>query len=98
MLGIIGFEQFTTRAISTHPSIKFAIEISSIGRAFHDVLVAATGSKTSPYREPTEHHTNLSFHLHIKSFNVLNQLLRLKGICSGIFDYEHKVINKRSNI
>ena len=90
-------EQFTTRANSTHPSIKFTTEISSTSLPFLDVLVSVTetGIKTSLYRKPTDRPTYLmycSFHPHnIKSSIVFSQLLRLKRICSDISDYEHEV-------
>ena len=89
-------EQFTTRANSTHPSIKFTTEISSTSLPFLDVLVSVTdtGIKTSLYRKPTDRPTYLmycSFHPHhIKSSIVFSQLLRLKRICSDISDYEHE--------
>ena len=66
-------EQFTTRANSTHPSMKFTTEISSTSLPFLDVLVCVTetGIKTSLYRKPTDRPTYLmycSFHPHhIKS-------------------------------
>ena len=42
--------------------------------------------------QPIDLPTICSFHPHnIWSFNVFSQLLRLKRICSGISDYEHKV-------
>ena len=90
-------EQFTTRANSSHPSIKFTTDISSTSLPFLDVLVSVTetGIKTSLYRKPTERPTYLmycSFHHHlIKSSIVFSQLLRLKRICSDISDYEHEV-------
>ena len=83
-------EQFTTRANSTHPSIKFTTEISSTSLPFLDVLVSVTetGIKTSLCRKPTDRPTYLmycSFHPHhIKSSIVFSQLLRLKRICSDI--------------
>ena len=89
-------EQFTSRANSTHPSIKFTTEISSTSLPFMDVLVGVTetGIKTSLYRKPTDRPTYLtycSFHPHhIKSSIVFSQLLRLKRICSIISDYEHE--------
>ena len=90
-------EQFTTRANSTHLSIKFTAKISSTSLHFLDVLVGVTetGIKTSLYRKPTDRPTYLmycSFHPHhIKSPIVFSQLLRLKRICSDISDYEHEV-------
>ena len=90
-------QKFTTRANSTHPSIKFTTEISSTSLPFLDVLfrVTETGIKTSLYRKPTDYSTYLmycSFHPHyIKSSIVFSQLLRLKRICSDISDYEHEV-------
>ena len=90
-------EQFTTSANSTHPSIKFATEISSTSLPFLDVLlcVKETGTKTSLYRKPTDRPTYLMYcsfqpH-HIKSSIVSCQLLGLKRICSDIYDYEHGV-------
>ena len=80
-------EQFTTRANSTHPSIKFTTEISFTSIPFHDVLVSVTetGIRTSLYRTPTDrptYHMHCSFHPHhIKSSIVFSQLLRLKRIC-----------------
>ena len=79
-------EQFTTRANSTHPSIKFTTEISSTSLPLLDVLVSVTetGIKTSLYRKPTVRPTYLmyrSFHPHhYKSSIVFSQLLRLKRI------------------
>ena len=90
-------EQFTTRANSTHPSIKFTSEISSARLPFLDVLVSVTetGINTRLYGKPTDRTTYLmycSFHQHhIKSSIVLIQILRLKRICSDIYDYEHEV-------
>ena len=90
-------EQFTSRANSTHHSIKFTTEISSISLPFQDVLVCITetGIKTSLYRKPIDRPTYLmycSFHPHhIKSSIFFSQLLRLKRICSYISDYEHEV-------
>ena len=90
-------EQFTTRANSIHPSIKFTTEISSTRLPFLDVLagVTETGIRTSLYRKPTDRPTYLmycSFHPHhIKSSIVFSQLLTLKCICSDISDYEHEV-------
>ena len=90
-------EQFTTRANSTHPSIKFSTEISSTSLPFMDVLVSVTetGIKTSLYRKPTDRPTYLmycSIHPHhIKSSIVFSQLLRLKRICSDISNYEHEI-------
>ena len=89
-------EQFTTRANSTHSSIKFTTEIASSSKPFLGVLdsVTETGIKTSLYRQPTDCPTYLmycSFHPHhIKSFIVFCQLLRCKRICSYISDYEHQ--------
>ena len=89
-------EKFTTRANSTHPSMKFTTEISSTCLPFHDVLVSVTetGSKTSLYRKPTDRPTYLmycTFHPHfIKSSIVLSQLRRLMRICSHISNYEHQ--------
>ena len=62
-------EQFTTRANSTHPSIKFTIEIPSSSLPFKDVpvCVTETGIKTSLNRRPTDRPTYLmycSFHPH----------------------------------
>ena len=90
-------EKFTTRANSTHPSMKFTTDISSTSVLFLDVLVCVTetGMKTSLYRKPTDRPTYLmycSFHPHhIKSSIVFSQLLRLKRICSDMSDYEHEV-------
>ena len=90
-------EQFTTRANSSHPSIKFTTEISSSNLTFLHVLISvtATGIKTSLYRKPTDRHTYLmycGFHPHdIKSAIVFIQILRLKRICPDILDYEHEV-------
>ena len=90
-------EQFTTRANSTHPSIKFTTELSSTSLPFLDVLVCVTdiATKTSRYIKPTDRHTYLmycSFHPHhIKSSIVFSQLIRLKRICSDISEYEHEV-------
>ena len=74
-------EQFTTRAYSTHPSIKFTTEISSASLPFLDVIVCVTetGIKTSLYRKPTDRPTYLmycSFHPHhIKSSIVFSNSL-----------------------
>ena len=90
-------EQFTTRANTSHPSIKFTTEISSTSLPFLDVLVGAieTGNKTSRYSIPTDRPTYLMyccFHPHhIKTSIVFCQLLRLKRICSDISDYEHEL-------
>ena len=89
-------EQFTTRANTTHPSMKFTTEISSTSLPFLDVLVTVidTVDKTSLISKPTDRPTNLmycSFHPHhIKTSIVFSQLLRLKRICSDISDYEHE--------
>ena len=89
-------EQFTTRANSTHPSMKFTTEISSNSLPFLYVLVSVTetGIKTSLHRKPTDRPTYLmycSYHPHhIKSSIVFSQLLRLKRICSDISDYENE--------
>ena len=63
------FEQFATRANSTHPSIKFTTEISSTSLPFLDVLVSVTetGIKSSLYKKTTDSSTYLmclSFHPH----------------------------------
>ena len=90
-------EQFTTRANSTHPSMKFTTDISSTSLPFLEVLdsVSDSGIKTSLYRKPTDRHTYLmycSFHPHsIKSSIAFCQLLRHKRICTHISDYEHQV-------
>ena len=84
-------EQFTTRANSTHPSIKFTKEISSTSLPFLDVLVSVTetGIKTSLYRKPTDRPTYLMYCCfyphHIRLSIVFSQLFRLKRICSDIF-------------
>ena len=84
--GIEELEQFTTRANSTLPSMKFTTEISSTRLHFLDVLVGVTetGIKTSLYRKPTDRTAYLmycSFHPHhVKSSIVFSQLLRLKRI------------------
>ena len=87
-------EQFTTRANSTHPSIKFTTKISSTRLPFLDVCVTETGNKTTLYRKPTDRPTYLmycSFHPHrITSSLVFSQLLRLKRIRSHISDYGHE--------
>ena len=90
-------EQFTTRANSTLPSIKFTTEISSTSFPFQDVLVCVTETsiKTSLCRKPTDRPTYLMYHSlhphHIKSSTVFSQNLGLKRICSDISDYEHEV-------
>ena len=90
-------EQSTTRANSSHPSIKFTTKISFNSLPFLDVLVSVTetGIKTSLYKKPTDRPTYLmycNFHPHhIKSSIVFSQLLRLKRICSDVSDYEHEV-------
>ena len=90
-------EQFTTRANSTHPSIKITTKIYSTCFPFLDVLVCVsdTSIKTSQCRKPTDHPTYLMYHSfhpqHIKSSIVFIQHLRLKRMCSDISDYEHEV-------
>ena len=77
-------EQFTTRANSTHPSIKFTTEISSTSLPYLYVLVCVTetGIKTSLSRKPTDrppYPMYCSFHPHhIKSSIAFRQLLRHK--------------------
>ena len=89
-------EQFTTRANSTHSSMKFTTKISSTSLPCLDVLVSVTetGIKTKLYRKPSDRNTYLmycSFHPHhIKSSIVFSHLLRRKRICSDISDYEHE--------
>ena len=88
-------EQFTTRANSTHPSMKFTTEISSTSLPFLDELVSVTetGIKTSLYRKATDRPTYLmycSFHPHhIKSSIVFCQVHGLKCICSDVSDIDH---------
>ena len=72
-------EQFTTRANSTHPSIKFTTEIPSTSLPFLDILVSVTdtGIKTSLCRKPTDRPTYLmycSFHPHHITSSLVNFL------------------------
>ena len=56
-------EKITTRAKSTHPSIKFTTGISSTSLPFLDVLVSVTetGTKTSLYKKTTDRLTYLMY-------------------------------------
>ena len=90
-------DNFIHEAYSTHPSIKFTVEISTEKVPFLDVMVSLThsGLKTSLYRKPTDRPTYLnhnSFHPpHIKKSIVFSQSIRFKRICSDEADYEEAV-------
>ena len=83
-------EQITTRAKSTHPSMKFTAEISSTSLPFLDVLVSVTETdiKTSLYRKPTDRPPYLMYRVSILITSI--HLLSLvnfvdSNVCVQIF-------------